>query len=39
MLTMPCYPEEVDQIYEDVKGWVDGRVEHEKNEIEKSIGR
>lgn len=39
MLTMPCYPEEVDDIYEDVKKWVDARVEHERKEIEKAIGR
>lgn len=39
MLTMPCYPEEVDDTYEDVKKWVDARVEHERKEIEKAIGR
>ena len=39
MLSMPCYPEEVDGVYEDVKGWVDSRVEHEKNEIEKALGK
>jgi predicted RNA-binding protein YlqC (UPF0109 family) len=39
MLSMPCYPEEVDTTYEDVKGWVDSRVEHEKTEIEKAIGK
>lgn len=39
MLTMPCYPEEIDEVYEDVKNWVDSRVEHVKNEIETSIGR
>jgi len=39
MLSMPCYPEEIDAVYEDVKGWVDSRVEHEKNEIETAIGR
>jgi hypothetical protein len=39
MLSMPCYPEEVDTVYEDVKQWVDSRVEHEKSEIEKAIGR
>jgi len=27
MLTMPCYPEEIDDIYEDVKNWVDSRIE------------
>lgn len=39
MLSMPCYPEEIDGVYEDVKGWVDSRVEHEKKEIETAIGR
>ena len=39
MLTMPCYPEEVDGIYEDVKNWVDGRIEHERREIEKAVGK
>jgi len=39
MLTIPCYLEEVDSIYEDAKSWVDGRVEHEKKEIESAIGR
>ncbi len=39
MLTMPCYPEELDSVYEDVKAWVDSRVEHEKREIETAIGR
>ena len=39
MLSMPCYPEELDSVYEDVKKWVDGRVEHEKREIEAAIGR
>jgi hypothetical protein len=39
MLTMPCYPEEIDGVYEDVKSWVDARVEHEKREIEAAIGR
>ena len=39
MLTMPCYPEEIDGVYEDVKSWVDARVSHEKKEIEKAIGR
>lgn len=39
MLTMPCYPEEVDEVYEDVKSWVDSRVEHIKKEIETAIGK
>jgi hypothetical protein len=39
MLTMPCYPEEIDGVYEDVKNWVDSRVEHIKKEIETAIGR
>jgi hypothetical protein len=39
MLTMPCYPEEVDQTYEDVKLWVDSRVEKERREIEAAIGK
>jgi hypothetical protein len=39
MLTMPCYPEEVDETYEDVKSWVDSRVDSVKKEIEKAIGR
>jgi hypothetical protein len=39
MLSMPCYPEEINEVYEDVKSWVDSRIEHEKNEIEKAIGR
>lgn len=39
MLTMPCYPEEVDEIYETVKQWVDARVDHERRTIEKAIGK
>jgi hypothetical protein len=39
MMTMPCYPEEIDGVYEDVKSWVDGRVDHVKKEIEVAIGR
>ena len=38
MLTMPCYPEEVDSTYEDVKNWVDGRVSHERSQIEAAVG-
>ena len=38
MLTMPCYPEEVDETYETVKQWVDSRVDHERRTIEASIG-
>jgi hypothetical protein len=26
-LSMPCYSEEIDDVYEQVKGWVDARVE------------
>lgn len=39
MLTMPCYPEEVDETYEDVKSWVDSRVDHIRKEIEAAIGK
>lgn len=39
MLTMPCYPEEIDAVYVDVKDWVDARVEHERREIEKAVGK
>ena len=38
MLTMPCYPEEVDSTYEDVKNWVDGRISHERTQIEAAVG-
>lgn len=38
MLTMPCYLEEVDEIYEQVKNWVDSRVEHERRTIEAARG-
>ena len=38
MLTMPCYPEEIDEIYEDTKSWVDARVEKERRTIEAAIG-
>jgi hypothetical protein len=38
MLTMPCYPEEVDQVYEDTKNWVDSRVDHERRSIETAVG-
>ena len=38
MLTMPCYPEEVDQVYEDTKDWVDSRVDHERRTIEAAVG-
>lgn len=38
MLTMPCYLEEIDRIYEDVKDWVDSRVDHTRRAIEASIG-
>ena|SRR5210317_999800 len=38
MLTMPCYPEEVDQVYEDTKNWVDSRVDHERRNIEAAVG-
>jgi hypothetical protein len=38
MLTMPCYPEEIDQIYIDVKDWVDSRVDHERKTIEAAVG-
>ena len=38
MLTMPCYPEEVDETYETVKQWVDARVDHERRTIEAAIG-
>jgi hypothetical protein len=38
MLTMPCYPEEIDQIYVDVKDWVDSRVDHERKTIEAAVG-
>ena len=34
-LSMPCYPEEVDGIYEQVKDWVDARIEHLYSQIEK----
>jgi aspartate/tyrosine/aromatic aminotransferase len=34
MLTMPCYPEEVDRIYEEVKDWVDARIDYLWKEIE-----
>jgi hypothetical protein len=39
MLSMPCYPEEVDDTYEDVKDWVDGRITKEKNDIQASLGK
>jgi len=26
MATMPCYPEEIDDAYQQVKDWVDGRI-------------
>ena len=39
MLTMPCYPEEVDETYESVKQWVDARVEHTRKTIEEAIGK
>ena len=39
MLTMPCYPEEVNEVYEDTKDWVDSRVEHVSKEIRQSIGQ
>jgi hypothetical protein len=38
MLTMPCYPEEIDQVYIDVKDWVDSRVDHERKTIEAAVG-
>jgi hypothetical protein len=38
MLTMPCYPEEIDRVYEDVKSWVDSRVEHVRRAIEAAVG-
>ncbi len=37
MLTMPCYPEEVDQIYNEVKEWVDSRITHERRTIEEAV--
>lgn len=38
MLTMPCYPEEVDETYEDVKQWVDARVDKTAKDIEAAKG-
>jgi len=37
MLTMPCYPEEVDATYNEVKEWVDSRVDHERRTIESAV--
>jgi len=34
-LAMPCYPEEVDGIYEQVKDWVDSRIEALYSQIKK----
>lgn len=34
MLTMPCYPEEIDGIYEEVKDWVDSRIDYLWKELE-----
>lgn len=38
MLTMPCYPEEVDETYEVVKQWVDARIDKTARDIEMSKG-
>jgi len=37
MLSMPCYPGEVDEIYEEVKQWVDNRLERVRKEIEATL--
>ncbi len=37
MLSMPCYPEEIDAVYPKVKDWVDERMKKEVDEIKDSI--
>jgi len=37
MLSMPCYVEEVNFIYEQVKDWVDDRVQKEYKELKESV--
>ena len=35
MLSMPCYPEEIDGVYPQVKEWVDAKVSEEDKEMKK----
>lgn len=38
MLSIPCYIEEIDGVYEQAKDWVDTRVSREYEELKKSAG-
>lgn len=39
MLSVPCYVEEIDEVYEQTKDWVDRMVKKEYDELSRSAGK
>lgn len=39
MLSVPCYIEEIDEVYEQTKDWVDRMVKKEYDELSRSAGK